>query len=148
MWWSWQLADTLPALSSRSCCLKLAVDIYFIPPKCLLWFSSVSWNKAVMSLEARNAGRCPSLPLFICLGSAPSKFIHCGEPQIAQSSPTVSPTEHPRKPSWKLPGSRSLRPRDYWVCFFLESLMQPALYFPPWGRHGEECWKAANTEGF
>lgn len=145
MWWSWQFANKFPTLSTRSCCLNWLWTFISSHQSFLLWFNSASWNRAIVSLEARN--QFTSLLLFMCLVPVlyynPSKVIGCGEPQISQNSCLESPTEYPRRSSWKLSGSRSLRPRNYWVYFVLESLTARGSG----GRHGDECWKAANTRG-
>lgn len=144
MWWSWQIVNKFPTLSTRSCCLNWLWTFISSHQSFWLCFSSASWNRALVSLEARN--QFTSLLLFMCsvpvLYYNPFKFIDCGEPQISQNSCTEFPTEYPRRSSWKFLGSRSLRPRNYWVCFVLESLTTCGSG----GRHGDECWEAANTE--
>lgn len=90
MWSSWQFADKCVALSFRSWCLYCLWAFISSHWTFLPLFSSESWKKAMVSLEARNLGQFTSLWHIRCLVPVlhynPSKFIDCGEPQISQNS--------------------------------------------------------------
>lgn len=138
VWWPWQLADEFPALPSRSCCLNWLWTFISSHQSFLLWFSSVSWVKAIQSWEARDAGQLTSLccwcALYLFHTTALCIHTRWGAPDFLGLMHGLS---HwiPQESSWKLPGSRSLRPRDYRVCFFLEpSLSSLCICHPVWGR--------------
>lgn len=150
MWWSWQLADKCPALSSRSCCLNWLWTFISSHQIFLLWFRSASWNKAIMNLEARNPAQFTTLLLFTSLVPVfhynlpdsstlwASNFLECMHGLIHWTPQNVILESEPKT-------------QILWVSFFLESLTELALFLPPCGRggrHGEESWEAANTERF